>query len=220
MGNQHDYVAFFDLDKTILRVNSGEYLVRQAYRTGLMSTRDVLKGIYLAIMYKLGLKNTLRIIEDMAAWISGMSEQKISELTNHVFNTYLIDLIRPEIYKEIKFHKHNNAEVVILSATMPAICKLFAEHLGFERFICTDLEISEGMYTGKPKGAFCFGDEKRIRLEQFCQQHSYSTDAAYYYSDEYSDFNALNAVGHPRCVQPDSKLRKMANENKWPIFDW
>ena len=57
MNKKYDYVAFFDLDKTIIRVNSGEVLVRQAYRTGLMSAKDVLKGIYFSILYKLELKN-------------------------------------------------------------------------------------------------------------------------------------------------------------------
>jgi len=220
MNKKYDYVAFFDLDKTIIRVNSGEYMVRQAYRSGLMSTKDVFKGIYFAIMYKLGLKETMRIIEDMAAWISGISEQTIIQLTKHVFDKFLVHSIRPEMYKEIDFHKRNNAEVVILSAAMPAICTLFANHLNIERFICSDLQIMNGKYTGKPNGSFCFGDEKRIRLEQFCRDNDYSLDSAYCYSDEFSDFTALNVVGHPHCINPDRKLRKIALENKWPIFDW
>ena len=220
MHKKYDYVAFIDLDKTIIRVNSGEFMIRQAYRTGLMSAKDITKGIYLAIMYKLGLKDTMRIIEDMAAWICGTSEQTILELTNHVFDKFLLPSIRPEMYREIKYHKQNNAEVVILSAAMPTICSLFASHLKIERYICSDLEIVNGKYTGKPKGQFCFGDEKRIRLEQFCRKNDYMLDTAYCYSDEFSDFSALNAVGHPRCINPDRKLRKIANENKWPIFDW
>ena len=220
MQTKYDYAAFFDLDKTIFSVNSGELLVRQAYRQGLMGAKDILKGLWYSVLYKLDFKETHRIIEDMAMWMAGLSETTVSGLSKEVFETQLISSIRPRIIKEIEHHKQNNAEIVILSATLPPMGKLISEHLQVTKCICSELEIRNDKYTGRAIGQFCFGDEKRVRLEQYCLEKEYNLDETYCYADAFSDASVLNVVGYPRCIQPEKKLRKIARQNNWPVLDW
>lgn len=220
MDKAYTYVAFFDLDKTILSVNSGELLVRQAYWEGLMGTKDILKGIYFSVLYKLGLKETTKIITDMAMWMAGLAEETVVKLTKNLFEKQLISAIRSEIYMEIDHHKKNNGEVVILSATIPAMCKLFAAHFRLNNFICSELEIVDGKFTGHPVGNFCFGDEKRTRLEKYCKEHNYALEDAYYYADAISDLSALNIVGNPVCVNPENRLTQQAHQKGWIVYNW
>ena len=39
-----DYIAFFDLDHTIINANSGKLIARHAYQNGLFSTRDMINA--------------------------------------------------------------------------------------------------------------------------------------------------------------------------------
>lgn len=220
MQNKFEYAAFFDLDNTIISLNSGKLLVRQAYQKGLMTSKDVLKGLYFSILYRFQLKDTVKIIEDIAGWISGLSEETLNLLTLEVFQSQLVKAVRAEIYEEIEFHQKRNAEVIILSAGIPAICKLFAGHLKIAHYICSELEIRDGKYTGRPIGRFCFGDEKRVRLQAYCLEKAYDLENTFCYADAYSDYSVLNAVGKPRCISPDKRLRKLANQKGWQVLDW
>jgi len=220
MQTKYKYAAFFDLDKTIIRVNSGEILIWQAYHQGLMSIADILKGLWYSILYKFSFKETNRIIEEMAMWMSGLTEETVSRLIKDVFESKLISAIRPEILTEIEKHKKNNGEVIILSATLPAMGNLFTKQLQIHKCICSELEITDGKYSGRSVGPFCFADEKRVRLEKYCKDKGYVLDETYCYADAYSDVSVLNVVGHPKCINPEKKLRAIAIQQNWPILDW
>jgi HAD superfamily hydrolase (TIGR01490 family) len=220
METSKSYVAFFDLDKTILSINSGRVLIREAYRSGLMSTADLLKAIYFSWLYKLNLMDTALIISGMGKWLKGLTREEVTGLSEHVVNKHLIDTIRPEIISEIKFHREHNAEIVILSSVIIEICRLIGSHLGVDNFICSEMEIADGVLTGLPVKNFCFNDEKRVRLIEYCEVRNYNLREAYYYGDSISDFPALEVVGHPVCVAPDRKLSGIARDRGWKIYNW
>lgn len=218
MDISKSYIAFFDLDKTILCINSGPVLVREAYRSGLMSTADLLHAIYLSWLYKFNLKDTAMIISGMGKWLKGLTVAEVIELSEHVVNKYLVDSIRPEIISEIKFHREHNAEIVILSSVMIEICRPLGSHLGADNFICTEMQVADGVLTGLPEKNFCFNDEKRVRLKEYCEVRNYNLSEAFYYGDSISDFPALEVVGHPVCVAPDRKLSGIAHERGWKVI--
>ncbi len=212
------YVAFFDIDNTILSINSGSTLVREAYKRGLMNNSDLLNAIYLSWLYKFHLRDTDLIVSGMGRWLKGHTVDEVNLLSEHVVNKHLVNAIRPEIYSEIKFHKENNAEVVILSSVIIQICRQLGSYIGVDNIICTVMEVADGVFTGSPENSFCFEDEKRIRLMQYCEMRNYSLSEAFYYGDSISDLTALKVVGHPVCVQPDRKLSRIAHENGWRIL--
>jgi putative phosphoserine phosphatase/1-acylglycerol-3-phosphate O-acyltransferase len=212
------YVAFFDLDKTLLSINSGSALVREAYKRKLMSTSDLLNAIYLSWLYKFNLRDTSLIVSGMGRWLKGVTVDEANVLSEHVVNKHLVNAIRPEIYSEIRFHKENNAEIVILSSAIIQICRPLGSYIGVDDIICTVMEVADGVFTGSAENKFCFEDEKRIRLMEYCKTRNYSLNEAFYYGDSISDLSALKVVGHPVCVQPDRKLSRISHENGWRIL--
>jgi HAD superfamily hydrolase (TIGR01490 family) len=212
------YVAFFDLDKTILSINSGSVLVREAYKRGLMSTSDLINAVYLSWLYKFNLRDTALIVAGMGRWLKGLTVDEVYDLSEHIVNKHLVHAIRSEIYSEIKFHKENDAEIVILSSVIIQICKPLGSYIGVDNFICTAMEVMDGVFTGLVENKYCFEDEKRVRLIQYCEAGNYKLPEAFYYGDSISDFPALDVVGHPVCVEPDRKLSRIAHERGWRVF--
>jgi putative phosphoserine phosphatase/1-acylglycerol-3-phosphate O-acyltransferase len=212
------YVAFFDLDKTLLSINSGSILVREAYKRGLMSTSDLVNAIYLSFLYKFHLRDTALIVAGMGRWLKGVTVEEVDVLSEHVVKKHLIDAIRPEIYSEINYHRQNRAEIVILSSAIIQICKPLGSYIGADNIICTVMDVADGVFKGSAENKFCLEDEKRMRLLQYCEMRNYSLDEAFYYGDSISDLSALEVVGHPVCVQPDRKLSRIAHENGWRIL--
>jgi putative phosphoserine phosphatase/1-acylglycerol-3-phosphate O-acyltransferase len=220
MSPEDHYIAFFDLDGTLINGNSGKCLVRTGYKKGLISTKNFIHALYLSLLFRFQLRKPARIMDRMAAWLKGLSEDTVKKLSDEVFHSSIFPAIRPEIYAEINYHKERNASVVILSSAVQFICLPLARHLAMDDVICSELEVREGVFTGSFAGSLCYGNEKVNRLKDYCEQMNCSPGKAYYYADSISDFQALDSVGYPVCVNPDKKLAKAAAAKHWIIHEW
>lgn len=216
----NNYVAFFDIDRTITKEISGHSLVREAYRKGHMSHPDLARAFYFLLVYKLNLRDPLKIINNMVTWVKGMPEKTLIELCHEVFREILLPSVYSEARSEIDLHKARNAKVVILSSSLAPICHEISENLGMDDVICSYLEVKNGILTGHPVGRPCFGVEKMIRLKEYCEKNNTRTSDAWYYADSISDLPALEIVGNAVCVNPDKKLKKAAYRDGMKILNW
>jgi len=214
------YVAFFDLDLTLISKVSGKILMQQAYKNGILSTNHIFQGIAFSILHKFNLMNPDRIMEKMVNNLKGLSESTIKKLVNKIFDNQFKSSIRKKSFDEIKQHKSNHGKTVILSASLPYICEPLKEILEMDDIICSSLEVKDGYFTGKPNGGFCYGQEKYYRAIQYCEENNFSFTDAYFYSDSISDLPLLQVVGNPMCVCPDASLRQIAERSSWTICDW
>ena len=214
------YIAFFDLDKTLIRANSGVILLRVAYRKNLISVTDILKALWLSFLFRFNLRDTEKIISSMVRWLSGIPERELNELVSEAFEKHLAELVPARAKSEIMLHKNKNALVVILSSALQPVCKCIADHIGMDDIICTELESVEGKFTGLPSGKLCFGNEKKIRLMEYCEKINRHKEDAWFYSDSIDDLPALNVAGHPVCVNPGRRLKNHAVKKEWKIVIW
>ena len=214
------YYAYFDLDGTIISVYSATTIVRQAIRQGLMSRADVIKAAYLSMLYRLNLKDEFKAIHEMMSWLKGAPEKIITNLVSDVTTCILIPSIRSSALKELEFHRSKNAGLVLLSSALQPVCLHISEYLGMDNLICTEPEITDGIYSGRPSGLMCYNEEKALRLKDHCRLTGADISKAWYYGDSIADRYALGIVGNPVCVNPDKRLKKIAKERNWKITEW
>ena len=201
-----NYIAFFDLDGTLIDANSGKELILYAYKKGFISWLDILRGIYLSLLYRFEVKDTIKIINSMVGWLKGVSESGLKILSEDIFRDHLIKSIRPEVVEKILFHKNDGGMVVILSSAIMPVCRAIADHLEMDDVICSALETRNGVLTGNPEGFLCFGKEKVARLNEYCKEKNINPSHSWYYGDSIADLPVLSSVGNPVCVDPDKKL--------------
>jgi HAD superfamily hydrolase (TIGR01490 family) len=218
--SEFSYFVFFDIDRTITRAISGKALALAAYKRKLMSGSDLLKAVYVSLAYRLNLKDPVKIIDDMVGWVKGLPEKTLADLCSDVFREDLLPSINAEARDEIKRHKDKNAKLIILSSSLIPVCREVAGHLGMDDFICSCLETENGFLSGRSQGPICFGEEKAVRLLEYCKKNNTRLTDAWYYGDAFSDIHALSAVGNPVCVNPDRKLKKQATARNWKIVWW
>jgi HAD superfamily hydrolase (TIGR01490 family) len=156
----------------------------------------------------------------MGNWLGGMKLDTLSSIGEEAVERFLLNSIYPEAYDAIESHKSNGAEIAILSSALSEICHPVASHLGIGNVICTEMESGNGLLTGSPSGSYCYGPEKRRRIEEFCNLNGFDRSTAWYYADSISDLPALETVGNPVCVNPERALRKIAREKNWQIKSW
>lgn len=218
VNKRFDYVAYYDLDHTILQGNSATYLVEEARKRGVMSRQQYRHAVYLSILYKLKIGDPVRMITKMLGWLEGLSEKLVYQLCREVFTEQLIHTIRPEIRSSMEHHRKKSGAVVLLSSATLPVCEPVSEHLDLDELICTQLLSENGILTGKTSGKLVYGKEKKHRLIRHCQEHGFDPGEAYYYGDSHTDTDVMMAVGFPVAVSPDRILLRTALTHKWPIL--
>lgn len=219
MPHPTEYVAFFDLDHTILRGNSATYLVEMARQKGIMTPGRYRQAVFLSMIYKLRIGDPVRMIDRMLSWVNGLAIPTVEDLCREIFLQYLKGSIRPEILDTMEDHRKNRGSVVLLSSATSFICAPVSDYLGMDDVICTRLESKNGILTGHTLGKLVYGTEKRDRMLSFCREKKLDPAEAFYYGDSYTDLHVMKAVGRPVAVSPDRRLHKLATSSSWPVLD-
>ena len=215
-----NYIAFYDLDRTILSTSSGKLFVQYLYKKNYISRLDLLAGIYISIIHRLGIIHSDAIIRKWVARFSGWPVKHMQAMTDDWFTSMVEPTIRNNAAESINTHNDNGAHTVILSAATRFICEPVRYKLNMDSILCTELDIKNGEFTGHIIGDYNHGEEKLRRAIEYCNQYGYDLESAWYYADSISDLPVLERVQHPMCVTPDRLLKKAAKKNGWDILNW
>ncbi|MFC1670752.1 hypothetical protein ACFL20_10190, partial [Spirochaetota bacterium] len=79
------YIALFDLDNTIISGNTGKMLVKEAYKSKIISTFNLAEGIFLSMLHKYRIVSSKYAIKRMAKWLQGIKETVILDLALEIF---------------------------------------------------------------------------------------------------------------------------------------
>jgi len=219
LQENYKYIAFYDLDRTIFTGNSATSLVAEAKSRGIMNGRQFRHALYLSLLYKLDWQDPARIITRMLTWLKGMTETAARQLCLDVFESDLLQTIRPEITREMQKHRDEQGANVLLSSATSFICEPVAAHLHLDDVICTHLEEDGGVLTGTTRGKLVYGREKKNRLIDYCRNEGYNPAEAYYYGDSKTDVHVMETVGHPVAVSPDHQLLEVARKRDWRVLE-
>lgn len=158
-------VAFFDFDGTISTKDS--FIDFVTFSKGkLQMLKGVLRYFWTLIGYKFGLvsgHSTKEIL--LTYYYKGYSEKDFQELGRQYVTTKIKSIIRPKALERILWHKAQGHQVVVVTASIAEWIKPWCKQLEIQ-CIATELEVIDGLITGKLKGKNCIGEEKVNRIEK------------------------------------------------------
>lgn len=214
--------AFFDLDKTIIARSSTLAFSKPFYRDGLLTRRAVLRSAYANFMFALQGADHDRL-EKMRGYLTDMVTGWDVTAVRSAVNETLHEIIDPLVYDEavalMEEHRAAGHDVVIVSASGSEVVEPIGEMLGVDHVIATTLVERDGRYTGEV-GFYAYGPHKADAMERLATERGYDLAASYAYSDSETDAPMLRSVGHPFAVNPDRALRRIAEDEGWPVLDF
>ena len=117
-------------------------------------------------------------------------------------------------------HYHNNDVMLLASATNSVIVNPIAKRLGFENIVATEVEIVNGVYSGKFQNTPALGEGKLQKVREWMRWNDFSDfKNTTFYSDSINDFPLLSVVNKAVAVNPDNKLREECEKRSWEIVD-
>lgn len=214
-------IAFFDLDKTLLAVNSATLWVRYALRHGLLRRRDALQAMAWLVRYRLGAANFDAPLRRSIATLAGSSEAAMRLQCTRFFHTQLQNAYRPGGLEAIGMHRLAGDTVVLLTSSTNYIADFVSRELDLATPLCTRLETdSQGNFTGLPIEPLSYGQGKLQLAQHMAQSMQTSLAACTFYSDSAADLPVFLAIGTPVVINPDPRLKRHARRHGWPIRDW
>jgi phosphatidylglycerophosphatase C len=177
-------IAFFDFDGTITHKDTLLEFIRFSKGTVSFMMGFLVCSPWIAA-WKLGIISNQAAKEKVLWFFFNGTKQEIFETLSYSFATQHLPLLpRQKALEEILLLQQQGFITVIVSASPRNWIEPQAAQLNMQ-LIATELELKDGLITGKISGKNCHGEEKVRRIKQ---QYNLSTfDTIYAYGDSSGD---------------------------------
>ncbi|MCX4243537.1 HAD family hydrolase [Paraliomyxa miuraensis] len=212
--------AFFDIDLTVLEVNSGTKWVGHQWKHDRMTMLEVMRALWWTVQYRFGLLD----FEAMAGRvIAGYRGQEVAPLEQEVaawFREEIAATICVQAREHVEAHRRSGHVIALLTSATRFLSAPVGRALGVEHMLCTEVGEQDGRFTGTHVSPACYGAGKVLRAESFAAEHGIDLRRSFFYSDSFSDLPMLERVGEPRVINPDPRLRRLAQRRGWSVQTW
>ena len=212
--------AFFDMDRTLLRCNTGTRWLQHLRKRNEISLWKALRAATWLARYKLSLLDMEAVTTIAVMDLKGSPEGALLEKTRDWLHAEILAEVAPRAREAVARHRAEGHLMAILSTSTPYVAEPLAAHLGIEHVLCTRLVVENGNFSGRHVAPACYGAGKVHWAERFAAEHGVDLSASWFYTDSYSDLPMLERVGVPKVVNPDTRLRRHASKMGWPIELW
>ena len=212
--------AFFDMDRTLIRCNSGTLWIRWQRARGEMSLYQMARAVGWLAQYKLAVLDMESVVEKAIASMRGQPESELEKSARAFFDEWVVQHVAPKALAALAQHRADGHVVAILSSSTPYVVEPLARHLGIEHAICTRMNVADGSFDGTHKKPACYGAGKVHWAEAFAREQGVDLAQSFFYTDSYTDLPMLERVGVARVVNPDTRLKRHAKRVGWQVDEW
>jgi HAD superfamily hydrolase (TIGR01490 family) len=210
--------AFFDVDGTLIARNSATLYMRHLRRTGQARRRDVAWTLYYLLRYKFGLLDLDGTIGESMRFVLGKTERDVREDAAGWYATDIRPLVYPQMSALVQAHRRLGHVPVLATSATRYLAEPLAADLGIEHSLVTQLVVRDGTFTGEAVRPVCYGAGKVHWAQRLAEREGFTLAESYFYTDSITDLPLLDAVRHPRIVNPDLPLRRLARRKGWTVL--
>ncbi len=220
-------LALFDLDHTLLPIDSDHEWGRFLVKTGVVDAQYyAAENERFYNDYKAG---RLDIFAFLAFALKPLAEHSRQQL-NIWHESFMHEVIHPNLHPNafnlVKKHQDQGDLCCVVTATNSFVTRPIVAAFGIEHLIATEPEVIgdpiTGNFSGKVAGIPNFREGKVVRVDNWLAAQGLSWESlsqSYFYSDSINDLPLMEKVSIAKPTNPDDNLRKKALENDWPVLE-
>ncbi len=215
-------LALFDLDNTLLPLDSDYEWARFLVRIGVVDGADYEKrNDEFLRRYNAG---TLDIFEFLAFQLAPLGRHPMERLQAwhaQYMDEVILPAIRPSARELVDGHRSVGDLCAVVTATNEFVTAPIARAFGIDHLIATGIESVDGRYTGRPRGTPAFREGKISNTEHWLAGLGHTLqgfERSWFYSDSANDIPLLSRVSDPVATNPDERLAHHAATHGWPVI--
>ena len=213
-----DVGAFFDFDGTLISGYSANAWYGERLRRFEVGPAEMARTLLAGFDMSLRGADVTRFMEiAVAAW-AGRPADEIEALGERLFVQQIAGQLYPQSDPLIRAHRRAGHTIAVASSATPFQVAPLARELGIENLLCTEVEVVNGLATGRLEGPVLWGTGKAEAVGAFAADRSLDLDRSYAYGNGEEDLLYLETVGRPRPLNADGGLTKLARERNWPVY--
>lgn len=211
-------LAIFDLDETLIAGDSdhawGEFMIDK----GLVTADHRARNDAFYEQYKRGELDANAYYRFACAALAPHSMALLEETRRDFVEQLITPLMLDKAAHLIEKHRKAGDTLLVITATLEFVTAPIVERLGIADLIAPVPERINDRYTGELVGVPSFGVGKVTRLMAWLAETQFGLKGSHFYSDSANDLPLLELVDHPVAVDPDPRLRDIAERRQWPII--
>lgn len=197
-------LAVFDFDGTITRIDTFVDFVRFTKGTSVM-LMGMLIHLPRLLLMKVGLVDNGKVKEKVFSWFfRGTTIEEFNGWSLLFYSERAGSILRKDAIECITRHRQKGDTIAIVSASIDNWVRPFAAFLNADVIICTQIEVSNGLLTGRFSSPNCSGKEKVTRLEKWIKQTGRGEPISYIFA--YGDSKG------------DAEILSIADESHYKVF--
>ncbi len=208
--------AFFDFDGTLIDGYSALAFFQERIKAGDMSGREIFRTLIESVNVE---RRGHDVSELMNIAVSAQAGKPLGDLESFgrkIFQNKIAAMIYPDARILLEAHRQAGHTIVLASSATPPQIAPAADDLGIEYILCTEMADADGVFTGMIRGPIRWGEAKATAVKEFAAEYDIDLGQSYCYSNGAEDVPFLTVAGHPRPLNPDDDLVRIAAEHDWP----
>lgn len=216
-------LALFDLDHTLLPIDSDYEWGRFLARIGIIDAQDFERrnqGYF--EQYKAGTLDVIEFLGFSLGLIANRPPEQIEGWRRQYMSEVIEPAITPQARSLVDGYLQRGDLCAMVTATNTFVTAPIACAFGIEHLIGSEAEQVDGVYTGRCRGIPSFREGKVIRTEQWLASLDRTWgdfDEVWFYSDSSNDIPLLEHATHPVATNPDPGLLALARKRQWPVIE-
>ncbi len=216
--------AFFDVDNTLIQGSSLVIFAMGLAKRRYFSLREIVPIAFKQLKYRIsGFENADDVAQgriQALEFVKGRDVEEMIALCNEIVDEALARKAYPGTQALAQMHIDAGQQVWLVTATPVQLAQVLAQKFGFTGALGTVPEVKDGKFTGRLVGDILHGPGKQYAVAALATMEGLNLERCTAYSDSINDVPMLSMVGTPVAINPDAKLRDVAEERGWLIRDY
>jgi HAD superfamily hydrolase (TIGR01490 family) len=220
-------LALFDLDRTLLPIDSADDWSRFVVRSGgLDPARYGARIREFADTYAAGCFDALAYLDFQMGLLTRLPRAQLERLRAEFVRARVLPHVRREAVELVDTHRRAGDELAVVTGTNAFVARPIADAFGIEHLLAVEPEERDGEFTGRHVGTHSHGEGKVRKVEAFLAQRGTALErceSLAFYSDSIVDLPLLERVaaagGRAVVTNGDAGLRAVAAARGWPVLE-
>lgn len=207
--------AYFEYDGALISGSSATAFYRRRLRGFDVGPAELARAAWAGVR---GVRTASAVVQrselSLEAWC-GSTPEELSALGESLFKHEIAAALRPEAWRLVEAHHRMGHTVVLVTSQTRFHAEPMARDIGAEHVLCTQVEVLDGVLTGRVLGAPMWGLAKARAVRSLARDHDVDLGVSFAYGHDDADVMFLETVGNPVAVQPEQELADQAAARGW-----